>query len=56
MEYAVFSQNFASLQTVNYVTSAVLLIDTIVLIADEKKRSLHDKIGGTYVIDGKAQI
>jgi uncharacterized RDD family membrane protein YckC len=56
MEYAVFSQNFASLQTVNYVTSAVLLIDAIVLIADEKKRSLHDKIGGTCVTDGKPQI
>jgi uncharacterized RDD family membrane protein YckC len=56
MEYAAFSQNFVGLQAVNYLTTLVTLIDAIVLIVDEKKRALHDKIAGTFVIDSKHQI
>lgn len=49
-EFSVFSQRFTVLQYINYAGGFVTIIDAIVLAADQQKRSLHDRIGGTFVI------
>jgi uncharacterized RDD family membrane protein YckC len=51
MQYSAFTRNFPILQYISYCSGAITLIDAIVLLADTQKRSLHDKIGQTYVID-----
>jgi len=49
-EYTTFTQQFSVLQYVNYAAGLIMIIDAIMLAADEQKRSLHDRIGGTFVI------
>jgi uncharacterized RDD family membrane protein YckC len=51
MEYAAFTQKFTALQFINTASGLITLTDVIVLLADNRKRSLHDKIGRTCVID-----
>lgn len=51
MEYSQYSSQFKSLQIVNYVSFFITIVDAIVLLADSRKRSLHDKIAQTYVIE-----
>jgi uncharacterized RDD family membrane protein YckC len=49
-DYSVFTKGFIVLQAVTWMTSIITIVDGIVLIADNRKQSLHDKIGQTYVI------
>lgn len=51
MEYSAFARSYGALGVISSLSAVVTVIDGIVMIADEKSRSLHDKIGGTYVID-----
>ena len=51
MEFATFSQQYSSNQFASMLTFLLALIDAIMLATDEQKRSLHDRIGGTYVIE-----
>jgi uncharacterized RDD family membrane protein YckC len=50
IEYSAFSQNFPGSEISQWLITVIVLIDLIVLLADEKKRSWHDKIAKTYVI------
>lgn len=50
MEFGVFSQRYAWLQYINYAFGFIGIVDAIMLLADERNRSLHDRIGGTVVI------
>jgi uncharacterized RDD family membrane protein YckC len=50
-EYSQYSSQFTSLQIVTYVSYFITIVDAIVLLADSRKRSLHDKIAQTYVIE-----
>jgi uncharacterized RDD family membrane protein YckC len=50
-EFSTFSQQFHVLQYINYAAGLILMIDGIMLAADQRKRSLHDRIGGTLVIN-----
>ena len=54
MEYSQYIQQFKGMQYVNYLVSALSIIDGIVMIADDKNRSLHDKIAKTLVIESKS--
>jgi hypothetical protein len=56
MEYSAFTNKYKSLQYVNLIVGLLIIVDAIVLIADKHKRSLHDKIGQTYVIDQSQPI
>ena len=49
-EYSVFIQRIPVLQYISWATSLITIIDAIVLLADQQRRSLHDKIAGTVVI------
>jgi uncharacterized RDD family membrane protein YckC len=51
MEYTAFTQQYAALQFISYGSGILSIIDGIVLIADDQKRSLHDKIAKTFVVD-----
>jgi uncharacterized RDD family membrane protein YckC len=51
MEYSQYSSQFTSLQIVTYTSYFITIVDAIVLLADSRKRSLHDKIAQTYVIE-----
>lgn len=51
MEYSQYSGQFKSLQIMNFVSGLITIVDAIVLLADSRKRSLHDKIAQTYVIE-----
>lgn len=51
MEYSQYSSQFTSLQIVTYISYFITIVDAIVLLADSRKRSLHDKIAQTYVIE-----
>lgn len=50
-EYSAFSQGSAMLQVINVGSGLLTIIDAIILAADPQKRSLHDKVGGTLVVD-----
>jgi uncharacterized RDD family membrane protein YckC len=51
MEFGTLSQQYATLQYINYAVGFLGFIDAIVMAADQRKRSLHDRIGGTVVIN-----
>jgi uncharacterized RDD family membrane protein YckC len=51
MEFSTFSEQFTSLQTISYMSGLITIVDAIMLAADSQKRSLHDRIGGTLVLD-----
>lgn len=50
LEFATFSQQFQSIQIISWVSSCITLVDLIVMLADDRKRSLHDRIGKTFVV------
>jgi uncharacterized RDD family membrane protein YckC len=50
-EFSTYSNQHTSLQIINVVSGIITLVDMIVMLSDSRKRSLHDKIGGTYVIE-----
>lgn len=49
-EYTAFTRNFVVLQFISYASGFITIVDGIVLLADKQNRSLHDKIGQTFVI------
>lgn len=49
-EYSSLISSYGILQVVNLLAAGVIVVDAIVLLSDPYKRSLHDKIGRTYVI------
>jgi uncharacterized RDD family membrane protein YckC len=50
-DYTVFISQFSLLQYINLANGLITIVDAIMLATDEQKRSLHDRIGGTLVID-----
>ena len=50
-DFSMFVNQFQASQTMNFVNFALMFIDSIMLGIDEQKRSLHDRIAGTYVIE-----
>jgi uncharacterized RDD family membrane protein YckC len=50
MEYSAFSQQFVALRVTGMISGLLTLVDGVIMVADERSRSLHDKIGKTYVI------
>jgi uncharacterized RDD family membrane protein YckC len=50
MEFSAFTQTFVGPQVVNWILMVVVLIDVIILVADDRSRSWHDKIAKTFVI------
>jgi uncharacterized RDD family membrane protein YckC len=48
--YSAFVNSFMILQVISWVNGLISIVDGIVLIADKESRSLHDRIGKTYVI------
>jgi hypothetical protein len=50
MEYSQFAAQFKAGSYVNWGVSLITIVDAIMLVADDRKRSLHDRIGNTYVI------
>ena len=50
-DYTRFLQQFKVLSYINYGSGLIMLADIILLVSDEQKRSLHDRIGKTLVID-----
>lgn len=50
-DYAIFSQRFTSSQYFSYANSVLMLVEAIMIGTDDQKRSLHDRIAGTYVIE-----
>ncbi|HCW08865.1 MAG TPA: hypothetical protein DGG95_16030 [Cytophagales bacterium] len=50
-DYTKFLQQFKTLTYINYASGLVTLVDAIMLVADDQKRSLHDRIGKTFVIE-----
>jgi uncharacterized RDD family membrane protein YckC len=38
-------------QVINFGSGLLTIVDAIVLAADPQKRSIHDRIGGTFVVD-----
>lgn len=53
MEYSAFSQQFSAIQYVSYCNSLIAIVEAIMLAVDDQKRALHDRIAGTYVIEGR---
>ena len=53
-EYSTFIADIQALQIINLATGVVIIADAIVLLADKYNRALHDKIGGTFVIEKPA--
>lgn len=50
MEYGMINKLSTALVWVSYLSSFIYLVEFIMLVIDEKKQSLHDRIGQTYVI------
>lgn len=51
MEYSQYTGQFKSLQIMNFVSGLITIVDAIVLVSDSRKRSLHDRIAQTLVIE-----
>lgn len=51
VEYSDLLSNSSLLNAINIAFFLLTIVDVIVLLADDRNRSLHDKIGGTYVIE-----
>jgi uncharacterized RDD family membrane protein YckC len=51
MEYITFAQAYGSSQTISSLSSLIILIEAIMLAVDDRKRTLHDRIAGTFVIE-----
>jgi uncharacterized RDD family membrane protein YckC len=51
MEYSQYSTQSPLLQYTSWASSVITIVDAIVLLADKQNRSLHDRIGGTVVIE-----
>jgi uncharacterized RDD family membrane protein YckC len=50
-EYNQYTGQFKSLRILNFVSVLITIVDAIILVSDSRKRSLHDKIAQTYVIE-----
>ncbi len=50
IEYSASLGQIPGINYVNWVTYSSLILDLIFLLSDKQKRSLHDRIGSTYVI------
>lgn len=51
MEFSMYSQEYQSMQFVNLANFLIVVIEAIMLATDATKRSLHDRIANTYVIE-----
>jgi uncharacterized RDD family membrane protein YckC len=49
-EYSAYIASASLLTYVNFAGGFIQIVDAIVLITDKQKKSLHDKIAGTFVI------
>jgi uncharacterized RDD family membrane protein YckC len=50
MEYSVLLSQMKELNWINYFNYGIFIVEIILLLSDKQKRSLHDRIGNTYVI------
>jgi uncharacterized RDD family membrane protein YckC len=51
IEYSAFSRQFVGPQIVNSIAGLIVIVEAIMIAIDDQKRSLHDRIAGTYVIE-----
>lgn len=49
-DYTSLTSASSFLQAINLLSGLIFIVDAIVLLSDDRNRSLHDKIGGTCVI------
>jgi uncharacterized RDD family membrane protein YckC len=49
-EYSLMLTQTKSLSYVNWLTYLLIAVDVICLLSDDQKRTLHDRIGNTFVI------
>jgi uncharacterized RDD family membrane protein YckC len=50
MQYSAFANGFMALKVTGWIMGVIVIVDGIVMIADKESKSLHDRIGNTYVI------
>jgi uncharacterized RDD family membrane protein YckC len=50
-EYSDFTKKFMGMQMANLCIGLLTIVDGIMLLADERKRTLHDRIGETFVVE-----
>lgn len=50
-EYAAFGQKFVASQFISICSAVLTFVEAIMIGVDDQKRSLHDRIAGTYVIE-----
>jgi uncharacterized RDD family membrane protein YckC len=51
MEFVELSKQYRTSQFVSYISGLVIIVDCIMLGTDDRKRSLHDRMAGTFVIE-----
>ena len=54
-EYGNINKLSSAIVGLSYLSSVIYLVEFIMLVVDDKKRSLHDRIGQTYVIKELAE-
>lgn len=50
-DFIEFSAQFKGPEYIGYFSGLIVFIEAVMLLADDKKRTLHDRIAGTYVIE-----
>jgi uncharacterized RDD family membrane protein YckC len=50
-DYLMFSQRFSAAQYISYGSGLITIVEAIMLAVDQQKRTLHDRIAGTFVIE-----
>jgi uncharacterized RDD family membrane protein YckC len=50
MEYSVFVNKHTSATTITNIISLAFLVDALLMLSDKQLRTIHDKIGKTYVV------
>jgi uncharacterized RDD family membrane protein YckC len=50
-DYAGFLEKFAVLKYINYTSGLITIAEAIMVATDDQKRSLHDRIAKTFVIE-----
>lgn len=55
-EYSTFISGMKPLQILNLATGVIIIADAIFLLADKYNRALHDRIGGTFVVEKPTHV
>jgi uncharacterized RDD family membrane protein YckC len=49
-EFLGFSQGFVANQFVSGISSIIAIVELIMILSDDRRRSLHDRMAGTFVV------